>query len=65
MKTSKILLQASNSNNEEIPKKVIAGKVIVIFMLLWMTLLTSCMVFVPVREHDGHEHHDNGEHRGQ
>jgi len=62
MKTSKILLQSDDINKEETPKKVLAGKLLVIFMLLWMTLLTSCIAFIPVGHghggHERHEHHD-------
>jgi hypothetical protein len=71
MKTSKILLMADKSNNEETPKKVRAGQllksILVIFMLSWMILLTSCVAFIPVRGHEGHseqrghsERHDRG-----
>ncbi len=69
MKTSKILLQTDKSNHEETPKKLRADKlskyILVIFMLSWITLLSSCIAFVPVG-HDGHGsgHGHDGGHRG-
>jgi hypothetical protein len=75
MKTlKKISLQSIESNNEETPKKPRAGKllmpVLVIFMLSWITLLSSCAVFVGTPRHEGHavivghhdERHGNNEH---
>jgi hypothetical protein len=76
MKTSKILLQSDKSNNKETPIKVGAGKllksILVIFMLLWITLLSSCFVSGPrharpgnMNERHGHDQrHGNNERHG-
>ena len=76
METSKILLQADNSNNEEIAGKAGAGNLIksllVIFMLLMITLMSSCMVpgpgSGPGPGHERHgrsnERHGNNDNRG-
>ena len=59
----KILLQAHKSNNEVIHKKVRAGKLLklllLIFMLSCMTLLSSCFVS-PLRH--GGPRGNNGDH---
>lgn len=74
MKTSKILLHSGKSNEEVTPIKPGAGKllklILVIFMLSWITLLSSCFVRGPghgprhgrhevIIEHDDHNerHH--------
>ena len=48
MKTSNVSLQVDKSNLEEIPKKAWMGRVlkymVIIFMLSWPTLLSSCAV---------------------
>jgi hypothetical protein len=69
MKMSKILLHSDKSNDEETPKKVRAGKllksILVIFMLSWITLMSSCIAFVPVQGHEGHGgHHGHGQQHG-
>ena len=72
MKSSKILLQADNSNNEEIAGKAGAGNLIksllVIFMLLMITLMSSCMVPGPGPGHERHgrsnERHGNNDNHG-
>jgi hypothetical protein len=65
MKTFKIIHKADNTFNEETPKKIILGKlsifIISIIILSYLTLLTSCMVFVPFHGrgwHGGHERHE-------
>ena len=75
METSKILLQAEKSNNEGTPIKREAGKllksILVIFMLLLITLLSSCFAPGPghgsrgsMHERHGHnERHGHDEHR--
>jgi hypothetical protein len=48
MKTSKIILQSAEYNNEEQQKKVTTNKltkpIFVILMLFWISLMTSCLV---------------------
>ncbi|MGA2824163.1 MAG: hypothetical protein ABSE72_11625 [Bacteroidales bacterium] len=67
MKTSKNLLQADKSSNEETPIKAGAGKllksILVIFMLLLITLLSSCIVPGPGHgsRGGGHERHSHNE----
>jgi hypothetical protein len=68
MKTSKILHYRDKSNNAEKLKKVGAGNLfkslLVVFMLTWITLLSSCAIFIPVPVHVGHgERHEHHEHR--
>jgi len=57
METVKILLQADESNYEETPIKIAAGKLsksrLIIFMLLLIVLMSSCFVRTP-----GHERHE-------
>jgi flagellar basal body-associated protein FliL len=59
MKTSKILLHANKSNNEETPNKVKANKILksIIIMLLSLIILTSYGCFFGFRGHH-HEHHE-------
>ena len=70
MKTSKILLQADKSNNKETPIKVGTSKllksILIIFMLLWITLLSSCFVSGPGHARHGNmnERHGHGERHG-
>jgi hypothetical protein len=71
MKTAQIFLQADNSSDEETPIKTGAGKllksVLIIFMLILITLMSSCFVRAPEHErhgdrHHDYEHHDNEHH---
>ena len=70
MKMSKILLHSDISNNEKTSKNVRADKLLkyflVVFMLSWMFLLSSCVLFIPIghERHGGHgEYHGHNEHR--
>ena len=59
MKTSKEFLQTAKcNNNEESQKKAIANKlgksILIIFMLFWITLMTSCAVSFGIPFHEGH-----------
>ena len=55
MKTSKILLQADKSDNEETTKKIRYEKLLksflVVIIFTGMALLTSCFVVVPFHGH--------------
>ena len=70
MKTSKILLQTDKSKKEEIPRMVRSNKlfksILVIFLLLSITLLSSC--FIPYREHGNrggmNDHHGHNDRHG-
>ena len=70
MKTSKILLQTDKSKKEEIPRMVRSIKllksILVIFLLLSITLLSSC--FIPYREHGNrggmNDHHGHNDRHG-
>ena len=81
MKTSKTFLLFEKSIEEETPKKLnprrLFKSIVVLFIISWITILSSCAVFVPVpvpglegerHEQGGHrgqgEHHGQGEHRG-
>ena len=78
MKTSNILPLEGSSIIKVIPAKLVAGKVIksllVIFVLSWISMLSSCVVAVPHERYHRHtivveqeyrgEHHDNGKHKG-
>lgn len=69
MKTLKISHLRDKSNNGEEPEKVKANKilryVLVIFMLFYIMLLSSCYVMGPGPEgHRGHEGHGHEEHHG-
>ena len=74
METSKILSVADKSKNEETSKKIRADNflksILIIFILLSITFLTSC--FIPYREHgnrggmnDHHGHNDRHGHNEQ
>ena len=75
MKTSLNLLQAEKNNNEETPIMAGAGKllksILVIFILVLITLMSSCIVPGPGHgsrggEHERHGHnghHGHDEHR--
>jgi hypothetical protein len=79
MESSTIDLHSDKSNNQAISMWVGAGRILrpilLIFMLFWIMLLSSCMVPGPGherhggndrREHndhnDHHDHHDNNDH---
>ena len=66
MKTSQILLQTDKSNDEETPVKTGSGKllksVLIIFMLILITIMSSCFVRTPGHEGHGDRHHDNEHH---
>jgi len=72
MKRSIILFQAGGRNNEEIAGKSGAGKlvksILVIFMLLMITLMSSCMIPGPGPGHERHERsnerHGNNDNHG-
>jgi hypothetical protein len=81
MKTLKILPLSDMTNHQVTTIKTGAGKILksilFIFMLFYITLLSSCMFPGPGRErhqgnerhgnnerHGDNERHDNGEHRG-
>ena len=78
MKTSKNILQIVNGDKAGILKQQTTGKVLksmlVLFILSWVSLLSSCVVAVPNQRYQRHpviveheyrgEHHDNGRHRG-
>lgn len=78
MKTSNIHPEEGNSIKKEIPAKLLAGKVVksvlVIFVLSWISMLSSCVVAVPHERYHRHTvvveqnyqggHHDNGKHKG-
>jgi hypothetical protein len=57
MKTQNYLLQTDKSHYEVKPKTVRSGKVLksilVMFMLSWVTILSSCMVAVPHQRNGG------------
>ena len=66
MKTLKIIFQSDKSNNEETKKNEKTGtllkSIIVIFMLSWLILLSSCALFISVP--GGSRHEGNNEHHG-
>jgi hypothetical protein len=74
MKTSNIIYQAEINGIKENPVKVGSRRfskiILFIFMLSWMTVLSSCFVRAPGHEghddrhehHDSHEHHDHDDH---
>jgi hypothetical protein len=70
MKTSIILLQAEKSNHEETPRRAGAVKllksILVIFMLLLITFMSSCFVPGPGHGSRGstHERHGHNERHG-
>jgi|GEM_PF-1899991 hypothetical protein len=70
MKTSKKNFQVEKSHNEETPIKAGTGKllksILVIFMLLLITLLSSCIVPGPGHGSRGgmHERHSHNERHG-
>jgi hypothetical protein len=64
MEQSNFFLRSVKNSTEEIPEKIKASKLIktilVIFMLSWIILLSSCALFIsiPADRHEGHnEHH--------
>lgn len=78
MKTSNLHPDQAKLTNETTPIQLIAGKVLksilVLFIVSWVSLLSSCVVAVPNQRYQKHtvvveqnyrgEHHDNGRHRG-
>jgi len=72
MKSLKISHHPDKINDEETLKPVSAGKllksILVIFMLAWIILVSSCIVRTPGPGHERHrgnvERHDNDRHRG-
>jgi hypothetical protein len=77
MKTLRIIVPAGKINKEVTRVKVRKGRLakafLVLFMLCWIFLLSSCFVRGPGHErhelrnehhdnHDNHEHHDHDNH---
>jgi len=81
MKTTKIIIQADNSHNEEtliaIRKGGLLKSVLVIFMLAGLMLLSSCLIWDPFSRHGrggyyeghgghgGHEEFHGDHHEGE
>jgi hypothetical protein len=71
MKQFKNILSSDKKNKDEVVKKVSYSfahaalkSLLIAFILFWITLLTSCAVFVR-GPYDGHDHHDHYEHHDE